>query len=111
MLDLSHLFITDDIAKRFLVLSELTELNVSHCRDLTNTGALGILRACPKMQTLVVTGCPLSTLGMLRLHRTRRNLQTWAITDVCWWRASGFCCSCSYLLLLLLLLLRKTTCL
>ncbi len=82
ILDLSHLFLTDDIAARFAVLTELTEVNVSHCRDLTNAGAMEILRACPKLHMLVVTGCPLSTLGMMRLHRNRRNLQTWAVNDV-----------------------------
>lgn len=82
VLDLSHLFITNDLAQHFSALPNLSELNVGHCRDLGNQGALTILRTCPNLQVFIVTGCPLSTLGMLRLHRTRRGLRTWTITEV-----------------------------
>lgn len=91
MLDLSHLFLTNDIAERFSLLPNLTELNVAHCRDLGNQGALTILRACPQLQVFIVTGCPLSTLGMLRLHRMRRGLRTWTITEVGDWGGDSYC--------------------
>lgn len=82
VLDLSHLFLTNDVAERFAALPNLTELNVAHCRDLGNKGALAILRTCVHLQVFVVTGCPLSTLGMLQMHRMRRGLRTWTITEV-----------------------------